>query len=293
MAKGTRPPLTKKRAAWANGREGLFKGNPLNVNHAAVVKYQTKLERLIDEMTREVEREFNALLKKPSAKKLFTQDDVFTTAASRLFDRLRKKFTIVFGDKAAPLSESMGASVDKSSKSMLHNSLEVATGGLSIKTSIKSQKAKEAINASVKQSVSLIKTIPSQYFQKIEGAVMRSVQSGGGDRASIFGEIQSLGVVTKKRAAFIAQDQTRKATSAINAARMKDLSIKQFKWDHSGGGKHPRKLHQQYDGQIFEVDNPPIIDERTGERGFPGQCPNCRCRMTPVISYGNSSDDTT
>ena len=34
---------------------------------------------------------------------------------------------------------------------------------------------------------------------------------------------------------------------------------------------------------IFDLDDPPIIDPRTGERGYPGQLPYCRCVMCAVV----------
>ena len=35
-------------------------------------------------------------------------------------------------------------------------------------------------------------------------------------------------------------------------------------------------------GYVFPIDFPPIIDRKTGERGYPGQLINCKCHMEPV-----------
>jgi hypothetical protein len=54
-----------------------------------------------------------------------------------------------------------------------------------------------------------------------------------------------------------------------------------MRWDgHTGkfNGK-PNGLN----GYIFPIDKPPVIDRKTGERGYPAQLINCHCFLTPVI----------
>jgi SPP1 gp7 family putative phage head morphogenesis protein len=99
--------------------------------------------------------------------------------------------------------------------------------------------------------------------------------------------MQSHKEISMRRAKNIAYDQTRKAFNNINKARMDKLGIREFEWLHSGGSTHPRKLHQELSGKIFSLDDLPIIGTMYGEevRGIPGQLPNCRCKMLPVISF--------
>ena len=33
----------------------------------------------------------------------------------------------------------------------------------------------------------------------------------------------------------------------------------------------------------FPIDRPPVIDKKTGQRGFPAQLINCKCFLTPVL----------
>ena len=145
------------------------------------------------------------------------------------------------------------------------------------------------LQAATRVNVGLIKSIQSQYHEKVFQAVMNNV----GDAEAIKGAAEKLvsktyfiGESVSERAALIARDQTSKLTTATNAARMKSAGVTRFRWRHSGGSYNPRKLHLSYDGQEFDIDNPPIIDERTGERGLPGQAINCRCYMVPVIDFG-------
>lgn len=72
---------------------------------------------------------------------------------------------------------------------------------------------------------------------------------------------------------------------------MASAGVKKFEWIHSGGGAEPRELHVSYDGQIFDLDNPSIIDRRTGQRGLPGQLIKCKCKMRPVIDFTQYLDE--
>ena len=145
--------------------------------------------------------------------------------------------------------------------------------------------------ASTKENVALIRSIQTDFHGRIEGAVMRSISSGNFGAKTLFDEITKSGQVTKNRAELIAVDQTRKVTTAMNSERMKSAGLRKFEWIHSGGGADPRELHVRYNGQIFDLDDPPIIDERTDERGLPGQLINCRCRMRPVVDFTQYLDD--
>ena len=88
--------------------------------------------------------------------------------------------------------------------------------------------------------------------------------------------------VDARHAKFLARNETAIATSSYLAAKYQDESIEYFKWGTNIDGRE-RPLHKQLNGQIFRFDNPPIIDERTGQRGLPGQTYNCRCVIIPVI----------
>lgn len=90
-------------------------------------------------------------------------------------------------------------------------------GGISVEFR-KTAAMRDVIDATVNANVSLIKSIPSQYFDQVEGAVMRSVQTSR-DLAGLVQELERFSGITRRRAAFIALDQNNKATSSFNTAR--------------------------------------------------------------------------
>lgn len=286
MAKAPDRLLTRKRQKWAEERGGAqFRGTPLTAPAAPEVRLRQSLEKMITEMSRTCIREVKTLYRQPEAATV-AMDASFAEMAGRLMSKLRQKFEKLFGSRALSLSRTMQEGVNRASAGQLRQSLKEVSGGLSLKTDVIKGPIEESMKAGIKDGVSLIKSLPSKYFDDIEGAVFRSIQSGRG-MADLVPTLERMGGISKRRAALIARDQTSKATTALNKARMKSMGVKQFEWLHSGGGKEPRKLHLAFNGRIFSLDDPPVIDERTGERGYPGQLINCRCRMVPVLTFGD------
>jgi SPP1 gp7 family putative phage head morphogenesis protein len=150
------------------------------------------------------------------------------------------------------------------------------------------QSVKDTLNAVVAENVALIRNIPQEYMTQVQGAVMRSITTGNG-LADLQPFLKKREVITKRRAELIAIDQTRKAFSALNTIRMKEAGVQEFKWLHSHGGQYPRKLHLKLNNTVHRLDDPPVIDDRTGERGMPGMLISCRCRACVVLTFGKKA----
>lgn len=278
--------LTAKRQAWASKRKegATFRGDPLQHNAGVETRYASKLGALTAQMTAQVRREVVRLFQTDHAAAHFGQDASIASQSRILMVSLADRFNALFAKKAKPLAEEMVAGAAKAGTTALHASLQKLSGGMSLKTSVMGGPLDEIYKASVAANVSLIKTIAQKYLKDVEGAVMRSITSGNGLQ-DLIPSLEKYEGQTHRHAKFIALDQTRKTYNAINAGRMEKLGVKKFMWHHSGGGAHPREDHVEMDGEIYSFDNPPVIDQRTGERGIPGQAPNCRCTMSPVFDF--------
>ena len=283
--------LSPKREAWAAARnDHTFTGTPLNPPDVVEAKFRAELDRMVERMQRVTVRELDKLYRSPEAPTV-AMDASFSSMAARLVRELTRRFTALFVDRAGGLAKAWAEGISRQSAVGLGQSLKDVSGGVTLKTDVISGAVADVVKASIKQNVALIKSIPREYFLEIEGEVMRSIQTGRG-MADLQPFLEKRYGITKRRAALIARDQTSKATAAINRARMQGLGVKKFKWLHSMGGKEPRPLHKNVlNGNVYSFDDPPVIDERTGERGLPGVLINCRCRMLPVIEF--KADDTT
>lgn len=299
-----RKVLTVKKEKWVKQfKPGVIRGGALNYNAAVMARYEARLGALVKQMTSQTRRELEKLFKGDPARAEFgsqypvgsgsvpTQDSGNTSSQSRIVvNQLKKKFQQLFNRKAKGLAEQMIRENDRASASAVHASLKQLSGGLSLKTKFITQPMETVMKAHVAENVSLIKSIPQQYFVQIEGSVMRSITTGNGLEELIPNIMKYYGM-TKRRARLIATDQTRKVYSNLNFERMDKIGVQKFEWMHSGGGKEPRPLHEDMSGNIYSMNNLPVIDDKTGERGIPGQLINCRCVALPVIEFAGEGEE--
>lgn len=269
--------------------DSVLRGKPLVYSAAAADRYYDQLKTLILKMTVTTHRELVSLLKQPDAKDYFAMDASVSSQARILTNALRDRFDDLFGVKSKDIAMSVSGAADKTSAASLKLSIKDLAQGVTLKTDIFSTDLNEIFTAIVAENVSLIRSISSEYMTQIQGAVMRSITTGNG-LADLVPFLRNYEGVTLRRARLIANDQTRKAFTNVNAARMEKLDIDKFEWLHSAGGQTPRKLHVEMSGNVYSLKDPPVIDEKTGQRGLPGQLINCRCRMVPVISFDEDSE---
>jgi SPP1 gp7 family putative phage head morphogenesis protein len=291
------PPLTKKRAKWSKNRSVVLKGSRLAYNVAQQQRYLVALEKLVKQMTFETQKQLKKFFKGELADDFFIQqekasalDASLGSQARILMNALTRKFTSLFSKQAMTLAQNMVIATNKTSKNQLHSSLEKLTGGLSLKTGVVPEGMEDITTATIAENVSLIKSIPQQYFKDVTGSVMRSITTGTGIH-ELIPEIEKYEGQTYRRAKNLALDQTRKAYNAINKQRLQALGIKKFEWLHSSGGQHPRESHIKISGKIFSFENLEAEQAALGvpeaDRGLPGFPINCKCVMGPVIDFSN------
>lgn len=88
--------------------------------------------------------------------------------------------------------------------------------------------------------------------------------------------------ISARKAKFLARQETKLLVAQYQENRFKEAGVTHYIWKTILDGRE-RPCHRKLNGQIFSWDEPPIIDDRTGERGNPAQAYNCRCRAIPVV----------
>ncbi len=144
----------------------------------------------------------------------------------------------------------------------------------------------EVITAATTEAANLIRLIPQKYLGDVQGQVMRSITTGDGlkDLVPYLREKYDGNV---RHARLVAVDQTGKALSNINAARMIEIGQTKYIWLHTGGSKEPRKTHIAMNGKEYDLLDPPVIGVMYGQevRGKPRDVPGCRCLMRPILNF--------
>lgn len=282
---------------------GAIKGRRLAFPAGVASRYGAELVRLSNAMTAEVQREIERLFRHDDVAAYFAAfhstvdgvrwvaDAISPASQARIVtNRLREKWEQIFGAAGKPLAETMVGQANFASASAVATSLKEMSKGLTLNTNMITPQMAEVLKSTIAQNVSLIKSIPEEYFTKVQGEVLRSITDGKGleDLQPFF---QEQAGVTERRAKNIAIDQTHKAYNGLNRGRMMASGISRFEWVHSGGGLHPRPRHEAMSGKIYRFDALPVIED-DGERGIPGQAINCRCTMVPVIELETEDIET-
>ena len=283
--------LTDRRRQWVSHRTTNLNGE--NLNHDIVLqdRYQRMLEGMVRSMTKEYHREIIKFLRMPEWKAEFTTDSSISSQANILFNHLEAKFRRMFKTLGNQYAQSIIKDVNIHSRIATGKSLSKLAGGLTISTDFITDRMQDQMKAFRYENQQLALNLEQRYSNNIRVEVLESIRHPQPD--GIRGLIATIeknmlhqdGIVTR-RAKNIAHDQIRRAYNNLNSGRMQAVGVNEFKWIHSRGGRYPRHYHMNVlHGQIFSFDDPPVIDEKTGERGIPGQIIGCKCTFSPVISF--------
>lgn len=246
--------------------------------------YARDLMGLTDEMYKEVEKAVLAEFRETAA----------ADAADDFWSRLAARLASKFSAKATPLATGFLTRVERNATSNLERSLKSTSEDLTL--NMKNTPAvNKAIKARISDSVDLITRIPAEFLDKVKQDVNDSLRKGNG-LADLQASMEEGYGEAKRHAQLVALDQTRKAYTAVNTAKMRQNGITKFEWVHSGGSQEPRPYHLHtpaqggLNGGIFDINDPPVINKKTGERGLPGDDYNCRCTMRPIVTFDDDDE---
>jgi SPP1 gp7 family putative phage head morphogenesis protein len=183
-----------------------------------------------------------------------------------------------FDDAAPKIAEAYLKGQFKATDSAMRQALKDA--GWSIKFEM-TPAMREAYEASLAENIGLIKSIPQQYLQQVEGIAMRSYTAGR-DLQQMVTALKQLYPAAANRAVLIARDQSNKANAVVTQARQLELGIVEAVWMHSHAGKVPRPTHVAMNGKRYKVAEG-MYDSAEEAYIRPGELINCRCTSRSVL----------
>lgn len=214
----------------------------------------------------------------------FTRDaaplvaDAFGEEIEQAFTSIRGQFASI-QSFAETRAQQMAGRVD-AAHSRRHFEQVKQTVGVDLRGVVNEERLQSVLRARTRANVGLIKSIPEQYFQKLEAIVFESTIQGRFSAKNIQQQIRELGLLTERRAKFIARDQTAKLNSALNTERNLALGIEEYIWRTSLDSRvrptakaqaagHITTNHREKEGKTFRFDSPPA------DTGHPGEDFNC------------------
>lgn len=260
------PEILKSQKKW---KARKFK--PVKVSKRTELWYRQQLKQFVKTMTSDIE----GALQQPQRPFFMDSADGFKAiSAKALLDYLKKYAETDRTSQAENIAQGFVNRGDVQNQAEVATNLKNQTGVDLAGYLHNSPNIAEKVNAMTAANVQLIKSIRSQYLDKVQNTVTQALVSGSLNK-DLAAQIKALGQTTEKRAAFIARDQSSKLNAALTQARHEELGIQKYMWSTSGD-ERVRESHAELDGQVFSYDKPPAV-------GNPGQDFNCRCVAIPMF----------
>ena len=156
--------------------------------------------------------------------------------------------------------------------------------GINLARMISNEKLDDFVKLSIAQNSTLIKSIPSQFLNEVQGIVYNSYTQGlrySEIEKKLIGMVGSAGSKLAGRIKTIARTETQKINSQLTKIRSQALGIKKGIWQ-SSKDERVRASHAKLNGVEFDLEEGAWSDIEK-KFLFPGMEINCRCSYKPVI----------
>ena len=269
-------PLPTKERLKQSSRAKKSKGKKEKVargvkqNRFVKAKYNRELQKITNELIIQTKSELVESLRRLEPE--YIQDNYAEVLGNILFTLTNRWRNITRHAKL--ISAEMVNGINDKNRKMFYKSLQNATG-VSLNGIISEEGLQPMLTSSINENVSLIQSIPDEYFKKLNTIINEGTKRGKSS-GGIIKDILSLGKSTKKRAKLIARDQTQKVNAAITQGRQNNLGVTEYIW-RTSSDERVRESHKSKNGKRFRWDKPPA------DTGHPGQDIQCRCVAEPVI----------
>lgn len=131
----------------------------------------------------------------------------------------------------------------------------------------------DLIAAWERENLKLIRSIPQQYVDNLQGTVIRTINEGR-SATDLKNTIRATYDQPVNRAKLISNDQIGKLHSNIVQFQQEGVGIREYEWDTIIDGRE-RAAHRRRNGETFKWSSPP-------SDGHPGTAVHCRCRARPI-----------
>lgn len=267
-------PLIQQSSKRKSGRKA--KAKPVRVSRKIELDYTRALLSIVDDMHTETVKALMPLIETPSIGdgKRQVVDSLFSdfkSAFSKTANTVKAKVSGIASALAQTVVSKQGELSDGQLSAMIQQRTGIDFSGLMSDGALK-----EAVDEAVAANIALINSIPQQYLDRVEQAVMASLQAGTLND-TLADDLLKIEGVTKSRAKLIARDQLGKINSRLSQIRQQSLGITHYFWSTSHD-ERVRDRHRRWDGDRIAWDTPTID-------GHPGQAIQCRCTAIPDLDF--------
>ena len=266
-------PLIEQASKSKRGRKA--KQKPIKVSRKLELDYTRALLAIVDDMHTETVKALMPIAKQATG-------DSRRQVADSLFSDFKAAFSKTANTvkaKVSGIAEALAKAVVSKQKTVSDSQLIdmlLKQTGIDFSALMGDSDLQEAVDEAVAANVALINSLPQQYLDRVEQAVMASLQAGTLN-TSLADDLSKIEGITQNRARLIARDQLGKINSRLSQLRQQSLGITHYTWSTSLD-ERVRKRHRQREGDLIAWDSPP-------PNGHPGQPIQCRCTAIPYTAH--------
>ena len=245
-------------------------------NRGLAIRYQRRVLALINEMVASIEHWATASYRK--APQLLAADARPVRTMNKELSALSARWIKRFDESAPKIAEAYLKGQFKATDSAMRLALKDA--GWAVQFDM-TPAMRAAYEASLAENVGLIRSIPAEYLQQVQGIANRSYTAGR-DLQQMVKALKALYPKAANRAVLISRDQSNKANAVVTRARQLELGIVEAIWMHSHAGKTPRPTHVAMNSKRYKVAEG-MYDPAVKRFILPGELINCRCTGRSVM----------
>lgn len=149
------------------------------------------------------------------------------------------------------------------------------TAGVDVDGLVRNLVADDEVRAFQRWASGLIRDLSDDLRRRVEAEVYQGFAQQTPRRK--IGKVLSEALeITRKRAEFIAVDQSNKLSGKMDELRSREAGVDRYRW-RTAGDERVRPTHRANEGKVFSWDKPPATT------GHPRTEPRCRCTSQPYI----------
>lgn len=288
-------PLTQsqKIAQRRMAKDGVKVAEGVSADNAVEAWYRREMLAYLTEMQTDISKTLYPQLR--ALEDQFTADgfkrtlDSFVDTFSTTLAGLRSRWLLT-NKQALALAAQFVGRMDKKTKQQLEKSVGKAMG-VDLAQLVKSEGLSAALDASIRENVRLITSIPAEFLDKIQRIVDAETIKGRSG-TSIISQIQEVYPVSQNRARLIARDQSNKVNGDITRERQTASGIRGYRW-RTVGDDAVRESHKERNGKVYawrpedvgkRLDSGEVmLDPEAEDIGHPGEDIQCRCIAEPIL----------
>lgn len=273
------------------------KAKPIRPNDDVEVHYRKQLRSLVRAMQRSVNEHVMPVVKRTKAE--YTADAWSDDVEESLQAAYAPFATAAMEATYQRLANDVVERTAQQTTASLVNSVNQSVG-VNLGPIFEQQPMRDYMNVAINENVSLIKSLPNEYYKRIRTIVYDGV-AGKESPTTIAEQIQEGTGISRRRAETIANDQTKKITSQVTERRQEQAGIEYYQSIDAGdervsgrpGGRYPNARISCWGIARRDIGYGPGVYKLSegaswaGETGLhPGRHHvNCRCVAAPRFAW--------